>query len=129
MAGCKRCARKGEKRKGKRREKQRKKEEKMGIKIVFFFFFLFFHAQVFSYAQWSFFKHIGKTVSRLSRSYPLLFAIKISIWRLVRAKYAPPPLFWQLFQISLAVLRINFNVFWHDELKFCLLIGRQEVGF
>ena len=29
-----------------------------------------------------------------------------SEWRLVRAKYAPLPLFWQLFQISLAVLRI-----------------------
>ena len=34
-------------------------------------------AQVFSYAQWSFFKYTRKTVSRLSRSYPLLFAIKI----------------------------------------------------
>ena len=39
----------------------------MGIKIVLFF----------SYAPWSFFKYIRKTVSRLSRSYPLLFAIKI----------------------------------------------------
>ena len=76
----------GKKGKGKRTEKRRKKEEKMGIKIVFFFF-----------------------VSRLSRSYPLLFAIKNygeSIWRLARAKYAPHPYFWQLFQISLAVLRI-----------------------
>ena len=43
----------------------------MGIKIGFFF------AHVFSYAQWSFFKYIRKTVSRLRRSYPLLFAIKI----------------------------------------------------
>ena len=24
---------------------------------------------------------------------------------------------------------IYFNVFWHDKLKFCLLIGRQEVEF
>ena len=38
MAGCKRCALKGGKGKGKRREKKRKKEEKMGIKIVLFFF-------------------------------------------------------------------------------------------
>ena len=38
MAGCKRCALKGKKGKGKRREKKRKKEEKMGIKIVLFFF-------------------------------------------------------------------------------------------
>ena len=52
-------------------KKKRKEKEKMGIKIFFF------HAQVFSYAQWSFFKYIRKTVSRLSRSYPLLFAIKI----------------------------------------------------
>ena len=36
MAGCKRCALKGKKGKGKRREKKRKKEEKMGIKIFFF---------------------------------------------------------------------------------------------
>ena len=50
----------------------------MGIKIVFFFLFFFLvHAQVCSYAQWSFFKYIRKTVSRHSRSYPLLFAIKI----------------------------------------------------
>ena len=72
----------GKKGKGKRREKKRKKEEKMGIKIVFccVFFCLFFYKSVrmfFHYAQWSFFKYIGKTISRLSRSYPLLFAIKI----------------------------------------------------
>ena len=63
-------------------EKKGKKEEKMGIKIVFFFSFcfVFFKSMrmvFFSYAQWSFFKYIRKTVSRLSRSYPLLFAIKI----------------------------------------------------
>ena len=53
----------------------------MGTKIVFFFFCFFFISPRagFSYAQWSFFKYIRKTVSRLSRSYPLLFAIKILI--------------------------------------------------
>ena len=51
----------------------------MGIKIVFFFFFFFYKSvrMFFSYAQWSFFKCIKKTVSRLSRLYLLLFAIKI----------------------------------------------------
>ena len=103
----------GGKGKGKRREKKRKKKEKMGIKIVFFFFFFFFffinvHAQVFSYAQWSFFKYIRKTVSRHSRS---AFVCDQnfngeSIWRLVRAKYVPHPYFGNFFQISLAVLRI-----------------------
>ena len=40
MAGCKRCALKGEKREREKEEKRKeKKEEKMGIKIVFFFFF------------------------------------------------------------------------------------------
>ena len=71
----------GKKGKGKRREKKKKKEEKMGFKIFFFFFFFFFFfkstRRFFSYAQWSFFKYIRKTVSRLSRSYPLLFAIII----------------------------------------------------
>ena len=52
----------GKKGKGKRREKKRKKEEKMGIKFFFYLFFLSVHAQVFSYAQWSFFKYIRKTV-------------------------------------------------------------------
>ena len=59
----------GGKGKGKRKKK-RKREEKMGIKIVF-------RAHVFSYAQWSFFKYLRKTVSRLRRSYPPLFATKI----------------------------------------------------
>ena len=52
----------------------------MGIKIVFFFFFFFFFISpcaFFSYAQWSFFKHIRKTVSRLSKSYLLLLEVKI----------------------------------------------------
>ena len=45
----------------------------MGIKNVFFCPCACF----FSYAQWSFFKYIRKTVSRLSKAYPILFAIKI----------------------------------------------------
>ena len=61
---------KEEKRKGKRRKK-------WGSKSFFFFFFFIVSAHVFSYAQWSFFKYIRKTVSRLSRSHPLLFAIKM----------------------------------------------------
>ena len=78
MAGCKTCALKGEKgEREKRREKKRKKEEKMGIKIVFYVFFYKSVRMFFSDAQWSFFKYIRKTVSRLSRSYPPLFAIKI----------------------------------------------------
>ena len=40
-------------------------------------FVVFLCAHVFSYAQWSFFNYIKKTVSRLSRTYPLSFAIKI----------------------------------------------------
>ena len=76
MAGCKRYALKGrkgengreEKREEKRKGKMRKQWESKS--------FHFFRAHVFSYAQWSFFKYIKKTVSRLSRSYPLLFAIK-----------------------------------------------------
>ena len=69
-------AEEGEKGNGKRREKKRKREEKWGS-TSFFFFVVRAHA--FSYAQslWSFFKHIRKTVSRLSRLYPLLFAIKL----------------------------------------------------
>ena len=59
----------GKKGKRNRRVKKKKKEEKMGIKIRVHVFFL--------YAQWSFFKYVRQTVSRLSRLYPLLFAIKI----------------------------------------------------
>ena len=61
--------------KGKRKEKKKRKEEK-----CFVFLFVFFIspcACFFIYAQWSFFKYIKKTISRLSRSYPLLFVIKI----------------------------------------------------
>ena len=46
------------------------------------FFCLFFYKSMrlfFIYAQWSFFKYIKKTISRLSRSYLLLFVIKILI--------------------------------------------------
>ena len=50
----------------------------MGIKIVFFFVFFYKSVRMFfSYAQWSFIKYIRKTVSRLRRSYPPLFAVKI----------------------------------------------------
>ena len=63
----------GERGKGKRREKKRKKEGKNGDQNRFFII----PCACFSYAQWKFFKYIRKTVSRLSRSYPLLFAIKI----------------------------------------------------
>ena len=50
----------------------------MGIKIVWFFVLFFISpCACFSYAQWSFFRYVRKTISRLSRSYPLLFAIKI----------------------------------------------------
>ena len=67
----------GKKGKGKRREKKRKKEEKMGIKIVFYKSVrMFFHM-----CSGHFFKYIRKTVSRLSRSYPLLFVIKILMVR------------------------------------------------
>ena len=79
----------------------------MGIKIVFL------HACFFICAVVIFQIYIKKTVSRLSRSYLLLFAIKSilngeSICRHVRAKYAPLSLFRQLFQLSLAVLKIWF---------------------
>ena len=63
--------------KGKRKEKKKRKEEKCFV----FFCFVFISpcACFFIYAQWSFFKYIKKTISRLSRSYPLLFVIKILI--------------------------------------------------
>ena len=54
---------------------KKEKGAKMGIKI--FFSFLKVRAHVFSYTQWSLFKYMKKTVARLNRSYPLLFAIKI----------------------------------------------------
>ena len=62
--------------KGKRKEKKKRKEEKC---CFFFFFFISPCACFFIYVQWSFFKYIKKTISRLSRSYPLLFVIKILI--------------------------------------------------
>ena len=99
MAGCKRCALKGEKGKGKKKRKEKEKGGKKWDQNRFVFFIW----------QWSFFKYIRKTVSRLSRSYPLLFAIKIlmvSQLETFKSQICTPPLFWQLFQISLAVLRI-----------------------
>ena len=50
----------------------------MGINIVFLFMLLV-HAHVFFICAVVFFEYITKTVSRLSRLYPLLFAIKILI--------------------------------------------------
>ena len=67
MAGCKRCALKGGKGKVKKKRKEKKKGGKNGNQNLLFFFVLFFIS----------FKYVGKTISRLSRSYPLLFAIKI----------------------------------------------------
>ena len=67
MAGCKRCAPKGGKKgKGKRREKKRKKEKggENGDQNSFFCCCFFISPR-------------ARPVSRLSRSYPLLFAIKI----------------------------------------------------
>ena len=51
MAGCKRCALKGEKGKGKKKRKEKEKRGKNGDQN---------RAHVFSYAQWSFFKLIRK---------------------------------------------------------------------
>ena len=61
--------------------KGKRKEKEKGGKCCFFFvcFFISPCACFFIYAQWSFFKYIKKTISRLSRSYPLLFVIKILI--------------------------------------------------
>ena len=49
----------------------------MGIKIVLSCFIYTSPCPCFLYAQWSIFKYIKKTKSRLSRLYPLLFAFKI----------------------------------------------------
>ena len=67
--GGKKEREKEEKRKGKRRNN-------WGSKLFFFSFYKSVR-MFFSYAQWSFFINIRKTVSRLCRSYPPLFAIKI----------------------------------------------------
>ena len=74
----------GENRENEKEEKRKGKRRKHGDQNRFFFFFFIFFIynnksvrMFFSYAQWSFFKYIKKTLSRLSRSYPLLFAIKI----------------------------------------------------
>ena len=65
----------GKKGKGKKKRKEKEKGGKMGINIIVFFYKSV--RMFFSYDQWSFFKYIKKTVSRLSRSYPLLLAIKL----------------------------------------------------
>ena len=73
-------AERGKKGRGKRREKKRKKEEKMGIKIVFFFFFFFFFISpcaCFFICAVVIFQTYKETVSRLSKSYLLLFEVKI----------------------------------------------------
>ena len=82
MAGSKRCTSKRRKREREKKRKEKEKEEKWGSKSFF------------SYAQWSFFGYIKLTVSRL-----IISAIICdqsfngeSIWRLVRAKYAPNPI-------------------------------------
>ena len=100
MAGCKRCALKRGKREREKEEKRKdKRRKKCGSKSFFFYKStrMFFHMR-----SGHFFKYIRKTVSRLSRSYPLLFAIKIlmvsQFWRLARAKYAPHPYFGNFFK-------------------------------
>ena len=65
-----------EEKREKEKEEKGKREKKWGSKCFFVVFF-YVRAHVFSYAQWSFFKYIRKSVSRLSRLYPLLFAIKL----------------------------------------------------
>ena len=80
MAGCVRCALKGGNNgKGKGEKRKGKRRKKWGSKSFFFLFFCFVspRAGFFICAVVIFFKYIRKTVSRLSRSYPLLFAIKI----------------------------------------------------
>ena len=62
MAGCKRCALKGGKGKGKKKRKEKEKGGKNGDQNRFFYKSV---RMFFSYAQWSFFKYIKKTVSRL----------------------------------------------------------------
>ena len=56
-------------------EKRKEKRRKNGDLNVFVFFYKSVR-MFFSYAQWSFFKYIRKTVSSFNRSYPLLFTIK-----------------------------------------------------
>ena len=79
MARCKRCALKRRRRAREKKRKEKEKGGKNGDQNRFFFFFFFFispRAGFFICAV-LFFKYIRKTVSRLSRSYWLLFAIKI----------------------------------------------------
>ena len=107
MAGCKRCALKGEKsEREKRSEKKKKKEEKMGISVVFLLLFFYVRAHV------VFFFICAAVIFQIYKE-NCISAIVCdqifngeSMWRLVRAKYAPHPYFGNFFQISLAVLRI-----------------------
>ena len=65
-----------------KREKEREEKRKGKNGDQNRLFFLFFYKSVrmfFLYAQWSFFKYIRKSVSKLRRSCPLFFAIKIII--------------------------------------------------
>ena len=62
----------GERERGKEEKRKEKRRKKWGSKSFFFISL----CACFSYAQWSFFKYIRKTVSSFNRSYPLLFAIK-----------------------------------------------------
>ena len=74
MAGCKRCALKMKKKRKRKKEKRKdKRRKKWGSKSSFFF-----RAHVFFICTVVIFqirRNMKKTVSRLSRSYPLLFAI------------------------------------------------------
>ena len=72
-----------EEKRGKEKEEKRKGKRRIKIGVVYV------HEHVFSYAQWSFFEYIKKTVSRLSRSYSLLFAIKILMVRQFGAFLGP----------------------------------------
>ena len=76
MAGCKRCALKGGNRERDRKRKEKEKGGKNGDqnRVVFF---ISPCACFFICAVVIFQIYIRKTVSRLSRSYPVLFAIKM----------------------------------------------------
>ena len=84
----------------------------MEIKIFFFFFFFFYKStcMFFHHTQWSFFGYIKSCIYTKQIISAIVCDQNLngeSIWRLVRAKYAPLPLFMAtFFQISLAVLRI-----------------------
>ena len=71
-----------EEKREKENEKRKGKNENQNPFFFFFFFFLllfFFFISSRAYFLWSFFGYTKKTVSRLSRSYPLLFTTKMSM--------------------------------------------------